>query len=169
MEEPMDFGHVAKRPWGITVTSPATNRRVARVLLGVLLATIVGASTDTNATPPTAAQTEITYLLGFVERSGCQFYRNGSWYDSKKAQEHLLEKYNLLAASNQIGTTEDFIEKVATASSLTKQPYRVRCANQITLTTKQWLSTELTRYRSHAATVAPRALRGATGAEVRDS
>jgi hypothetical protein len=133
--------------------------------LSVALTTILGLMlfSTAGATPPTLAQTEITYLLGFVERSKCQFYRNGSWYDSKKAEEHLREKYNLLAASNQIDSTEDFIEKIAAASSLTRQSYRVRCADQITLTTEQWLRSELTRYRNQLAPAVPRALRGAAG------
>ena len=41
-----------------------------------------------RAAPPPIAQTEINYLLDFVEHSGCQFYRNGTWYDSKKARAH---------------------------------------------------------------------------------
>src|SRR5580704_12037151 len=33
-----------------------------------------------RAAPPAIAQTEINYLLGFVENSACEFFRNGSWY-----------------------------------------------------------------------------------------
>jgi hypothetical protein len=93
------------------------------------------------------SQAEILYLLGFVEHSGCQFYRNGSWYSSTKAQEHLRDKYNYLAARDRINTAEDFIEKVAGTSSLTGQPYRVRCADGIVARCDQWLRNELTRYR----------------------
>ena len=46
-----------------------------------------------RAAPPTTAQTEITYLLGFGANSGCEFFRNGSWYDGKKAEAHLRYKY----------------------------------------------------------------------------
>jgi Family of unknown function (DUF5329) len=54
-----------------------------------------------RAAPPAIAQTEINYLLGFIARSDCAFYRNGSWYDSKKAQAHLRSKYDILALRNQ--------------------------------------------------------------------
>jgi len=47
------------------------------------------------ATPP-IAQAEINYLLEFVESSGCEFYRNGTWYDSRKARTHLQSKYEIL-------------------------------------------------------------------------
>ena len=57
-----------------------------------------------RAGPAAIAQTEINYLLGFIETSGCEFYRNGSWYDSKKAQAHLRYKYQMLAAKDQIKT-----------------------------------------------------------------
>jgi hypothetical protein len=110
-----------------------------------------------TAQSPTS-QTEILYLLGFVERSGCQFYRNGHWYDSKKAQEHLRDKYTYLAAKHPIGTAEDFIEKVATTSSLTGQPYVVRCPDGSVVSSNQWLSNELIRHRTGAS--APRSSRG---------
>ena len=59
-------------------------------LLGLVLALTVWPAG--SAEPLNIAQTEVNYLLGFIERSGCQFYRNGSWYDSKRAQEHLRTK-----------------------------------------------------------------------------
>ena len=80
-----------------------------------------------RAAPPPIAQAEISYLLDFVEHSGCQFYRNGTWYDSKRAQAHLRDKYELLAAADRISTAEDFIEKAATKSGLSGRPYQVRC------------------------------------------
>jgi hypothetical protein len=116
-----------------------------------------------RAAPPAIAQTEVNYLLGFVESSGCEFYRNGSWYDSKKAQAHLRYKYEMLAAGNQITTAEDFIEKAATKSSLSGRPYQVRCRGDDAVTSNQWLRDELARYRAHAAQGAPRLTRGALG------
>ena len=63
-------------------------------------------------------------MLASIERSGCEFYRNGSWYNSKRAQAHLREKYNYLAGRNLINIAEDFIEKGATESSVTGTPYK---------------------------------------------
>jgi hypothetical protein len=103
-----------------------------------------------RAAPVAAAQAEINYLLEFVAQSGCDFYRNGSWYEAKKAQAHLRQKSEFLMARGQINTAEDFIEKVATKSSLSGQAYQVRCAGAEAQTTAQWLLSELAHYREQA-------------------
>ena len=124
-------------------------------MLGLALLTVA------SAAPPAITQTEINYLLGFIESSGCEFYRNGSWYDSKRAQAHLRGKYEILAGADQISTAEDFIEKAATKSSLSGRPYQVRCGGGEAVTSNQWLRDVLTRYRTFGAHDAPRVLRGA--------
>jgi hypothetical protein len=101
-----------------------------------------------RATPPVTAQTEITYLLVTVGGSGCEFYRNGSWYDSKRAQSHLQLKYDYLAARDLIRTAEDFIEKAATKSSLSGQPYAIRCTGTAAVQSDRWLRDLLARYRA---------------------
>ncbi|CAK0753110.1 conserved exported hypothetical protein [Gammaproteobacteria bacterium] len=101
------------------------------------------------ATPPKNTQAEVEYLLEFVGRSGCDFYRNGIWHDSKAAQAHLRDKYNYLLALNLINTAENFIERAATGSSFTGQPYQVSCHGGIkmTMTSNRWLHEELARFR----------------------
>ncbi|MGB8328080.1 MAG: DUF5329 domain-containing protein [Steroidobacteraceae bacterium] len=109
---------------------------------------------------------EINGLLQFVATSGCAFYRNGSWYDSKRAQAHLREKYDWLAAHDLIRTAEDFIEKGATRSMLSSRPYQVSCRGAAPMASGQWLRDELARYRTHLAEwqdCAPRCTRGAPG------
>jgi len=89
-------------------------RPVARgigLVLGLALVPVA------RAAPAAIAQTQTNYLLGFVESSGCEFYRNGSWYDSKKAHVHLSYKYQMLVARDQINTAEDC-----------GRPYRIRCS-----------------------------------------
>jgi hypothetical protein len=112
-------------------------------MLGLLLAPVA------RAEPPTKVQLEINFLLGFVEGSGCEFYRNGTWHDSKAARAHLRDKYEYLVAGNLINTTEEFIERAATQSSFSGRPYEVRCNGGATVTSKQWLRDELTRARTH--------------------
>lgn len=129
--------------------------RLLGLLLGLALLTVA------SAAPPVIARTEINYLLGFIESSGCEFYRNGSWYDSKRARAHLRDKYEMLAATDQINTAEDFIEKAATKSGLSGRPYQVRCGGGEAVTSNQWLRDVLTRYRTYGAHHAPRVLRGA--------
>jgi hypothetical protein len=94
-------------------------------------------------------QIEVNFLLGYVEGSGCEFYRNGTWYDSKTAQSHLRDKYKYLVARNLINTTEEFIERAATESSLSGKPYEVRCNGGAAVTSKQWLRKELARFRTY--------------------
>jgi Family of unknown function (DUF5329) len=142
------------------------NRQSPRILGSLLALALV---TVASAAPPAIAQTEINYLLGFVVSSGCQFYRNGSWYDSKKAQAHLRDKYQMLAAADQINTAEDFIEKAATKSSLSGRPYEVRCGGGETVTSNQWLRDALARYRTYGAYDAPRVLRGALATDASGS
>src|SRR5579864_1367539 len=130
------------------------------LVLGLMLAPIV------RAAPPVIAQREINYLLGFIESSPCEFFRNGSWYDGKKAAAHLRDKYEFLATGNRIQTAEDFIEEAATKSSLSGQPYQVRCGSDQAVASNQWLRDALQSYRAHTALGAPRPRRGALETEV---
>jgi hypothetical protein len=111
-----------------------------------------------RAAPPAIAQTEINYLLGVVESSACEFFRNGSWYGAKMAAAHLRDKYRiLLATGNQINSAEDFIEEAASKSSLSGQPYQVRCSGDRAIATNGWLRDMLARYRARTGLRAPRA------------
>ncbi len=123
----------------------------------------------THAAPPATAQAEVAYLLSFVEESGCKFLRNGSWYDSQKARAHLEYKYDRLAASSQISTAEDFIDKAATKSSMTGQPYEVRCRDGAATTLANWLRNALACYRRPSPDCAPRAMRGELSSGARRS
>ena len=113
------------------------------LLLGLLMAPVA------SAEPPASVTIEVNFLLGYIEGSGCEFYRNGAWYDSKTAQMHLRDKFKWLMARNLINTSEDFIERAATQSSFTGQPYKVRCSGSAPVTSKQWLHDELVRLRTY--------------------
>jgi hypothetical protein len=104
-----------------------------------------------RAGPPAVAQSEINYLLGFVERSGCRFFRNGIGYDSQQAQAHLRSKYDYLAKRDLMQTAEDFIERVATKSSLSGMAYSIQCNGAPVVTSNQWLREALAHYRASAA------------------
>ena len=95
------------------------------LMLGLLLAPVA------RAEPPTSVQIEVNFLLGYLEGSGCEFYRNGSWHDSKAAQAHLRDKYKYLE------------------SSLSGQPYKVRCNGGAEVASRQWLHDELARFRTY--------------------
>jgi|APFre7841882630_1041343.scaffolds.fasta_scaffold01339_6 hypothetical protein len=119
-----------------------------------------------HAAAPAAAQIEINHLLGLIEQSGCEFFRNGTWYNAQRAQAHLRAKYNVLAANDQIKTAEDFIDKAASKSSLSGLPYQIRCGGGAAMTTKQWFDAALVRYRndiSRSVPCAPRIARRTQG------
>jgi hypothetical protein len=99
------------------------------------------------------ARGEIDYLLQYVGKSGCEFYRNGTWRDAKAAQAHLRSKYDMFATHGQIATAEDFIGKVATKSSLSGQAYEARCSDGAVVTSNQWLSDALARHRGEMRTI----------------
>ena len=116
-----------------------------RFLVGLILWLLLLPSAQ--AEPRLGVQIEVSFLLGYVEGAGCSFYRNGSWYDSRSAQAHLREKYMFLVARNMINSTDDFIDLVATESSLSGQPYAVKCADGASVSSNRWLREELVRYR----------------------
>jgi len=95
-----------------------------------------------------SVQVEVEFLLDYVDASGCQFYRNGSWHDAKTAQAHLRSKYQYLSAKSQINSAEDFIEKAASQSSFSGQPYQVGCTGEAITFSNQWLRTVLARFRA---------------------
>ncbi len=95
--------------------------------------------------PALAYQYEETeFLLSLVAKSNCTFIRNGKEYSAKEASEHLYKKFNY--AKSRIKTTTDFIEKIASHSSITKKPYWVRCESKKHLS-KEWFTEKLAAYR----------------------
>lgn len=114
---------------------------VLGIVLGCLLTPLA------RAGAPEAVQVEVKYLLDFVEISGCDFYRNGSWNESSAARAHLLVKFEYLDSRNRIKTAEDFIDNAATESSLSGRPYEVRCLECGSVPTGPWLHAVLSRYR----------------------
>jgi hypothetical protein len=128
----------------------AAGPRTLRIFKSSLLALIVALSSlpAAHAAPTAAAMIEINHLLGLIEQSSCEFFRNGTWYDGQRAQAHLRAKFDALAATDQIKTAEDFIEKAASKSSMSGQPYQIKCGGGAAMTTGQWFSAALARYRN---------------------
>lgn len=87
---------------------------------------------------------EVHYLLGYVENSGCTFHRNGSDHDSADAADHLRLKYS--RGGKYVDTTEHFIDRLASESSWTGKKYTVTCEGQ-TQPSGEWLHKALDEYR----------------------
>jgi hypothetical protein len=115
-------------------------------MLGLALLGL-GAGSTAAAAAPAPPQVEVEYLLNTIARSGCEFNRNGTWFDSQKASAHLRDKYNVLVALGRFVSALEFIEDAATKSSVTGRPYLIRCAGQEPVPTNQWLREALERYR----------------------
>ena len=91
------------------------------------------------------AETEINYLLDYVAASGCTFVRNGDAHDSADAADHLRMKYD--RGERYADTAENFIDRLATESSWSGDPYTVTCG-QVTEPSGAWLHRALDTYRA---------------------
>jgi uncharacterized protein DUF5329 len=116
---------------------------------GLLLASLA------MAAPTADVQAEIEYLLRHIEDSGCEFYRNGSWYNGGRARAHLYEKYRYFVAHGGIITADEFIERAATRSSVTGIPYQIRCSGGAPIDSKPWLLDALAAYRQAKSAAPP--------------
>jgi len=96
---------------------------------------------------------EIAYLLKFIRESSCTFIRNGSDYDGAAAADHVAAKYAHF--KREIKTAEDFIDRAATKSLLSGEPYQVQCGSA-SIAAAEWLRGVLYSYRArHAPAGAP--------------
>lgn len=93
------------------------------------------------------AKAEIEYLFSHLEKSGCEFNRNGSWYTASEAAAHLKKKYDYLVKKNMITNTESFIEKAASESSVSGKAYQVKCEGKPVVSSKEWFTEELSVFR----------------------
>lgn len=122
-----------------------------KTLFGLIL--LLAISDVAMAALSPKAQAEIGGLMDALAKSGCQFQRNGDWYDAAQARAHLQRKYDYLLKKDLVHTSEQFIQRAASKSSLSGRPYRVKCAGE-EQDAAAWFGEQLQRLR-HAAT-APR-------------
>ena len=101
-----------------------------------------------HSAPAPDAKAEIEHLLSAVASSDCRFYRNGTWYDAKSAAAHLRGKYESLSARGLIRDADEFIERVATKSSVSGLDYAIKCEGFAELSSRQWLTDLLVSYRA---------------------
>ncbi|MGB4812440.1 MAG: DUF5329 domain-containing protein [Methylophilaceae bacterium] len=114
----------------------------------LLLAIVLAASCSAQAEISPNTKQEITHLFTHLKSSGCEFNRNGSWYNADKAVAHLNQKYDYLSGKNLITTTEDFIVRAASESSMSHKAYLVKCGDKETKSAI-WFKEELVKFRSH--------------------
>ena len=86
---------------------------------------------------------EIWHLFEYLEKSSCEFNRNGSWYKPDEAVQHIQKKYRYLIKRGLIKSTEQFIERAASRSSISGKPYMVKCDRDEPIETSIWFTEEL--------------------------
>jgi len=126
------------------------------ILRAALLATVLFALLADAATLSSAAKNEIESLLSRLETSGCQFYRNGSWHSSAEARAHLVRKLDYLVGKGAVASTEQFIERAATKSSMTGRAYLVKCGSSTPVKSGTWLFFQLHAMRAPAPASSPK-------------
>ena len=114
---------------------------MTRLLL--LLVLIAGFIARVNAEAD--ANTEIRALIQAVAESECEFNRNGSLYSAETAAEHLELKYS--RGKRYADSAEAFIERLASTSSWSGEPYQMICDGE-TQPAGDWLTSTLTTIRS---------------------
>lgn len=130
------------------------NRRaVVSILLWSFLALSVPSVTMSGELSP-STKSEIAHLLDCVEKSGCQFNRNGTWYkDTKAIREHAELKLHYFMDRGRVNSTEDFIKWAGSKSEISGKAYLVRCGDGSPMPTAQWLKEEVERYRKGRSVV----------------
>jgi hypothetical protein len=123
-------------------------RRVGHGLI-ILMTFMVPCMAAAN---PDNTDLEIQHLMAYIAGAECRFIRNGKEYGPEAARKHIQKKYEY--ARNWIKTTEDFIQTVASKSSMSGKPYKIRCKEQ-TMLCADWLGAELKRFRQKAQTRQP--------------
>lgn len=86
---------------------------------------------------------KIEYLIAFIAKQDGAFIRNGSEYTPAQAAEHLRMKWK--KGGSAIKTANDFIEKLATSSSMSGKPYQIKFKNGRTAQVGPLLRLELAR------------------------
>ena len=89
---------------------------------------------------------EIDFLLQSIGSSNCTFIRNGERHDSQAAEEHLRMKYR--RGKRYAPTSEKFVERLASKSSLSKKLYYIECEGEEKIPSGDWLLERLGEYRA---------------------
>ncbi len=116
--------------------------------LFAFLVFVVAWSSSLAADIKVETQTEIAHLFNYLQQSNCQFGRNGSWYSTGEAVHHINRKYQYLLKRMAIRSAENFIERAASRSSTSGQPYRVKCGESAAVESAEWFLAKLDVFRN---------------------
>ena len=122
-------------------------RKLCNLLLAAALAAI---AVPASAAPSAATQREINGLMPALESSGCRFQRNGTWYEGAAARGHLQRKYDYLLKRDMVDSSEQFIDRAASRSSMSGKAYKVSCSGAQEQDASAWFLQQLRRLRAPA-------------------
>jgi hypothetical protein len=122
----------------------------------VLTIALVVAASARGAEPDANARKEIAHLIEHLASSGCQFNRNGTWYDASRAVKHLARKYEYLLDKGLVADADAFIQHAASQSSASGKPYLVKCGNQPETPSAAWFRAALAEFRAESSTTPDR-------------
>ena len=91
---------------------------------------------------------EIDYLLATVAESDCTFTRNGKDYAGAKARDHLQMKRE--RGKRYYHNTEEFIENLASKSSWSGKPYKIKCGDTPQSDAGDWFTALLMKHREQS-------------------
>lgn len=93
---------------------------------------------DADNTGSEISLENIEHLITLVEQSDVIFIRNGNQHTPKEVADHLRTKWE--NSGNKNMTIEQFIENIASKSSISGNPYQVKLADGSVVTAKEWYS-----------------------------
>ncbi|MDR0550008.1 MAG: DUF5329 family protein [Deltaproteobacteria bacterium] len=94
------------------------------VLFLTLTLSIFFLAASAEALPPAEAQRVEKFLTALSQEKDLVFIRNGSEYPASRAVRHLRRK--LKSSQDKLRTADEFIDQVASKSSLSGKPYLIR-------------------------------------------
>lgn len=116
----------------------------------LVIASLAVVALPASAAPSPATQREISGLMQALETSGCRFQRNGTWYDAVAARGHLQRKYDYLLKRDMVDSSEQFIDRAASRSSMSGKAYKVSCSGAPEQDASTWFLQQLRRLRTPA-------------------
>lgn len=96
-----------------------------------------------------SSEQEINHLINSVGKEGCGLVRNKRRYSTFRARSHLQSKWELNASL--VHSAEDFIEKIASISVTTGEPYQIKCRGEQSQLAGEWFAQRLQQYRRERA------------------
>lgn len=114
-------------------------KRLVSILM--LFCSLAFLSFAQSKAPLTETQ-KIEALIKAVEQlKDAKFYRNGDLHDAAAAAKHLRMKWE--KAGSRVKTAIDFIEKIASKSSMSGEPYKIVYANGKSVLARQFFYEKL--------------------------